>query len=276
MVALQYSVLAALALRVVSVFAQEDPSPLDEGAGSPGNSPELNADIIASFPDADIFGVKLVNGRPTKAVIEIANHEAEPIQFAFIGGSLNTLQPVPADVHPSSSIVRNLTTVRYDAIIPAGETQSLPYSFVLDMNPQELQLLLGAVVTSQAGNIFQVTVANQTVSIVEAPTSIFDPQIISSIFLYLVLGAAFAGTSYFVYKTYIEAFFPGQPKKTRAPKGKQAKLIEKEPLSGGEGTATGADSGFDASWIPQDHINRPTAKRVKSGAAQKKPLKTVQ
>lgn len=94
----------------------------------------------------------------------------------------------------------------------------------------------------------------------------------SSIFLYLVLGAAFAGTSYFVYKTYIEAFFP-QAKKTRAPKGKQAKLIEKEPLSGGEGTATGADSGFDESWIPKDHINRPTAKRVKSGAAQKK--KTV-
>lgn len=85
--------------------------------------------------------------------------------------------------------------------------------------------------------------------------------------MYVVLGAAFAGTSYFVYKTYIEAFFP-QAKKTRAPK--KAKVVEVEPLSGGEGTATGADKGYDASWIPTDHINRPTAKRVKSGASYKK------
>ncbi|KAI4601773.1 hypothetical protein KJ359_010637 [Pestalotiopsis sp. 9143b] len=262
MVAFKYSALAALALRVASVFAQD--SPLDADAGSPENSPELKADISASFPEADIFGVKLVNGRPTKAVIEIANHEDEPIQFAFIGGSLHTLQPLPEDAHPSVGIVRNLSTVRYDAIIPAGETQSLPYSFVLDMNPQDLRLNLGAVVSTQGGNIFQVGVTDQKVSIVEAPTSIFDPQII---FLYLVLGAAFAGTSYFVYKTYIEAFFP-QAKKPRAPK--KAKVVESEPLSsGGEGVATGAEK-YDESWIPQDHVNRPVAKRVKSGASQKK------
>ncbi|KAK9774224.1 hypothetical protein SCAR479_09088 [Seiridium cardinale] len=263
MVALQYSVLVALALRVASVFAQ-DHSPLDADAGSPGSTPDLHADITATFPDADIFGVKLVNGHPTKAVIEIANHEEDPIQFAFVGGSLYTLQPIPEDAHPSAGIVRNLSTVRYDAIIPAGETQSLPYSFVLDMNPQDLRLQLGAVVTTQGGDIYQVGISNQTVSIVEAPTSIFDPQII---FLYLVLGSAFAGASYFVYKTYIEAFFP-QAKKTRAPK--KAKIVEKEPLSGGEGAATGTDKGYDASWIPSDHINRPTAKRVKSGASYKK------
>jgi hypothetical protein len=85
---------------------------------------------------------------------------------------------------------------------------------------------------------------------------------VCSIFLYLVLGASFAGISFFVYKTYIEAFFP-QAKKAKAPK-KVAKVVE-EPLSGGEGTATGADKGYDESWIPLDHINRPSAKRVKSG-----------
>ncbi|KAI1853429.1 hypothetical protein JX265_012720 [Neoarthrinium moseri] len=260
MVAFQYSVLVALALRVASVFAQGE-SPLDDDAGSPP-AVDLKADISATFPEADIFGVKLVNGRPTKAVIDIENHEDEPIQFAFVGGSLYSLKPLPEDVHPSAGIVRNLSTVRYDAIIPAGEKQSLPYSFVLDMNPQDLRLQLGGVVTTSSGNIFQVQVADQTVAIVEAPTSIFDPQII---FLYLVLGAAFAGTSYFVYKTYIEAFFP-QTKKAKAPK--KTKVIEKEPLSGGEGAATGAD--YDESWIPQGHINRPVAKRVKSGASAKK------
>ncbi|KAH8664053.1 hypothetical protein BX600DRAFT_436621 [Xylariales sp. PMI_506] len=266
MVAFQYSVLVALALRVVSVFAQDE-LPFDDEAANIPSRPELKAEIVATFPDSDIFGVKLVNGRPTKAVVDVTNHEDEPIQVAFVGGSLFTLKPLPEDAPASAGIVRNLSTLRYDAIIPSGSKQSLPFSFVLDMQPEDLRLQLSAVVTSSEGNMFQVPVANQTVSVVEAPISIFDPQII---FLYLVLGGAFAGISYFVYKTYIEAFFP-QTKKPRP--AKKVKPVEQEPLSGGEGTATGADKGYDESWIPMDHINRPTAKRVKSGVSTKSKSK---
>lgn len=93
-----------------------------------------------------------------------------------------------------------------------------------------------------------------------------------SIFLYLFLTAAFAGVSYFVYKTYIEAFFP-QAKRSRSAKKAKVITVEKEPLSGGEGAATGADKGYDESWIPMDHINRPAAKRVKSGASTKSKTK---
>ena len=89
-----------------------------------------------------------------------------------------------------------------------------------------------------------------------------------SIFLYLVLSGAFAGVCYFVYNTYIAAFFP-QPKRTKAPK-KIAVVVDKEPVSGGEGSASGTDkASFDESWIHMDHINRPTASRVKSGASAK-------
>ncbi|KAI8960101.1 hypothetical protein F5Y11DRAFT_331040 [Daldinia sp. FL1419] len=276
MVAFRYSVLAALALRVASVFAAEvDPeSPLSDNAGSPP-SVELKAEVAATFPEADdIFGVKLVNGRPTKAVIDITNNEDEPILVAFVGGQLLNNKALTPEDSPMASVVRNLTTVRYEATIPAGEKQSLPYSFVLDMLPQDVRLQLVAVVTNSANQIFQVGVYDQTVSIVEAPTSIFDPQII---FLYLVLTTAFAGTCYFVYKTYIEALFPqtkrapsGKPsKKSRAP----APSVEKEPLSGGESSATGTDKGYDESWIPSDHINRPAARRVKSGASGKSKTK---
>ncbi|KAI0135773.1 hypothetical protein F4814DRAFT_402489 [Daldinia grandis] len=276
MVALRYSVLAALALRIVSVFAAEADaqSPLSDNAGSPPEV-ELKAEVVATFPEADdIFGVKLVNGRPTKAVIDITNNEDEPILVAFLGGQLLSPKALTPEDDPTASVVRNLTTVRYETTIPAGEKQSLPYSFVLDMLPQDVRLQIVAVVSNSANQIFQVSVYDQTVSIVEAPTSIFDPQII---FLYVVLTAAFAGTSYFVYKTYIEALFP-QPKRTPSTKTTKksrtpATVIEKEPLSGGEGSATGTDKGYDESWIPSDHLNRPSARRVKSGASSKSKAK---
>ncbi|OTA85471.1 hypothetical protein M434DRAFT_82673 [Hypoxylon sp. CO27-5] len=266
MVALRYSVLAALALRVVSVFAAED------DAGSPPEV-ELKADVVATFPEADdIFGVKLVNGRPTKAVIDITNNEDEPILVAFVGGQLLNPRDVGPKDDPSAAVVRNLTTVRYEATIPAGEKQSLPYSFVLDMQPREVRLQLVAVITNSQNQIFQVGVYDQTVNIVEAPTSIFDPQII---FLYLVLTATFAGTCYFVYKTWIEALFPQTKRSSGVKTGKKGRTpapAEKEPLSGGEGsgTGTGTDKGYDESWIPSDHLNRPTARRVKSGASKSK------
>ncbi|KAI1377252.1 hypothetical protein F4677DRAFT_415721 [Hypoxylon crocopeplum] len=265
MVALRYSVLAALALRVACVFAAEAASPLDDDAGSPPEV-ELNAEVVASFPDADdIFGVKLVNGRPTKAVIDVTNNEDEPILVAFMGGQL--LNPKNLGADPMAAVVRNLTTVRYEATIPAGEKQSLPYSFILDMQPQDLRLQLVAVVSNSANQIFQVGVYDQTVSIVEAPTSIFDPQII---FLYMFLTAAFAGTCYFVYKTYIEALFPQAKRSSKGPKKARVAPIEKEPLSGGEGSGTGTDKAYDESWIPSDHIIRPTARRVKSGTSKAK------
>ncbi|KAH7033245.1 uncharacterized protein B0I36DRAFT_361938 [Microdochium trichocladiopsis] len=258
MVAFKYSVLAALALRVASVFAQADTSPLDDNAASPPDV-ELKADIITTFPDTDIFGVKLVNGRPTKAVVDITNNEKAPITVAFMGGQLFHTKELSPESQPSDAIIRNLSTVRYDATIAPGEKQSLPFSFVLDMHPQETRLQIVGVVTNQENRIFQVEAYNGIVDIVDAPASIFDPQII---FLYLFLTAAFGGVSYFVYKTYIEAFFP-KAKKPRAAPVKKEKAIEREPLVGDAGTG----GGFDETWIPKDHLNRPVARRVKSSAS---------
>ncbi|KAI0408254.1 hypothetical protein F4802DRAFT_459171 [Xylaria palmicola] len=263
MVALRYSVLAALALRVVSVFAQEADAPPvaeDETIVNAGEA-QLNAEIVATFPEADIFGVKLVNGRPTKAVVDITNNEDQPIQVAFLGGQLLTPNELSPDTPAYAAVLRNLSTVQYQATIPAGEKQSLPYSFVLDMQPQDVRLNLIGVIMGASNQIFTVGVFDEVVSIVEAPTSFLDPQII---FLYLVLSAAFAGTCYFVYKTYVEAFFP-QVKKSRSSRPKPT--FEKEALSGGE--ASGNDKVYDESWIPADHLNRPTARRVKSSASGK-------
>ena len=103
----------------------------------------------------------------------------------------------------------------------------------------------------------------------------------NSIFLYLFLTAAFSGILYFVYKTWIEALFP----QAKRPSGKAARKSRKSAaaadadadaaLSGTEATspsaavATGAAS-YDESWIPEHHLARPGAKRVKSSASAKK------
>jgi hypothetical protein len=266
MLTLKWSTLALLALRAAGVFAQDDAEPASTAAPV---GADLKAVVVTTFPESDIFGVKLVNGRPTKALIEITNNEETPINVAFVGGALLTTQPIPDGAPATAAILRNLTAVSYDISIPAGQKHTMPFNFVLDMMPQDIVVQLLAVIANEQGQIFQVEAHRGEASIVEAPTNIFDPQII---FLYIFLTGIFGATGYFVYKTWIEALFP-QAKRPRTIKGKAKKAsyadVAAEPTSGSESVAvaTGTDKDYDESWIPTHHINRPVAKRVKSGAS---------
>lgn len=117
-----------------------------------------------------------MNGRPSKAVLEIANHEQSPIQLNFLGGSLAKPDEAASSTPAGDAIVRNLTAMRYDLAVEPGEKKAVPYSFVLDMQPQDVRIQLVAVVSNAKGDIFQVNAHESVASIVEAPTSIFDPQ----------------------------------------------------------------------------------------------------
>ncbi|TVY50331.1 Increased recombination centers protein 22 [Lachnellula cervina] len=279
----RYSTLALLALRAVGVFAAA--APVEEELESPPTTPNLAVSVSASFPASEVFGVKLINGHATQALLGFSNDEPEAVQIAVIGGALTTLQPLAPGTPASAAIIRNLTGTRYDVEIPAGEKLTLPYTFTADLNPQDLRLNLMAVVMSKAGEVYQVQAFNETVSVVEAATSIFDPQII---FLYLFLLAAFTGTLYFVYKTWIEALFPqtkrggkGGERAKRSSGGSKKAVDVKDQVSviGADGPAvtTGAlaQKAYDESWIPESHINRPSAKRVKSGASSKTKTRVV-
>ncbi|KAI9827354.1 MAG: hypothetical protein M1819_006997 [Sarea resinae] len=257
--------LALFSLRALSAFAagtaeQDD---LDDAA----SAPKLLVSASVSFPSSEIFGIKIINGHPTQAVVSFTNEEPAPVTIAFVGGSLWTTGFEPEE----SVVVRNLTTTRYGVEIPAGEKESLSYTFATDLHPQDLRLNLVSVVTDGQGTFYTLQVFNETVSVVEPETSIFDPQII---FLYLFLAAAFAGTSYFIYTTWISTLFPqkrrggkgGERAKTSSKGTKKVDPADQVSVIGGDGPAvTSGAKAYDESWIPAHHINRPEAKRVKSG-----------
>jgi hypothetical protein len=146
-----------------------------EDVNAPAKSASLNVEISASFPSSEIFGVKLVNGHPSQAVLSISNNEPAPVDFILIGGSLLTPIGVPGAPDPPQ-IMRNLTAQKYAVQIPAGEKETLTYSFATDMHPQDLTLMLAAVLKNKDGALFTNQFFNETVSVVEPPTSIFDPQ----------------------------------------------------------------------------------------------------
>ena len=126
--------------------------------------------MSVSFPQSEIFGVKLINGHATEARLSVNNNEPTPIGVSVVGGSL--IQ----EVGGQSQIVRNLTVQRYTIEIPAGAEETVPYTFSTELHPQDLRLQLVAVLKDSKGAFVTVPVYNETVSIVEAPTSFFDPQ----------------------------------------------------------------------------------------------------
>jgi hypothetical protein len=116
-----------------------------------------------------------VNNHATSAHISIANGEVEPISVRMIGGSLWPLDTTSAPTTGAVAI-RNLTTQNLNTKIPAGENQTFTYSFATELHPQDLKLLLAAIIHDSKGVGYQVEAFNGTVSVVEAPISIFDPQ----------------------------------------------------------------------------------------------------
>jgi hypothetical protein len=95
-----------------------------------------------------------------------------------------------------------------------------------------------------------------------------------------VLLGAFGGTVYFIYNTWITTLFPqqrrggkgGERAKKSSGGSKKVDPAEQVSVLGADGpavAATGSKS-YDASWIPAQHLQRPEAKRVRSGTPKTK------
>jgi len=219
--------------------------------------------VQASFPASEIFGIKLVNGQPTQALLSFNNEEPSPVTVAFIGGSLWTTDE-------ESRVVRNLTVTKYSVEISAGQKETIPYSFTTEMQPQDLRLKLVSIVSDKEGQYFTLDAFDGTVSVVEPETSIFDPQII---FLYFFILAFFIGIVYFFYTVWIAPYFPHKRSGKGADRSKKSAggLKKAEPSdAGSNGTASVASATtYNADWIPAHHINRPEPRKVKGSSRPK-------
>ena len=106
-----------------------------------------------------------------------------------------------------------------------------------------------------------------------------------SIFLYFVLLAAFLGTIYFIYSTWITTLFPqkrrggkgGERAKKSSGGSKTVDPTDQVSVIGADGPAmTSGAKAYDESWIPAHHINKPQAQRVKSGTKGKSKAKPTE
>ncbi|KAL4871053.1 hypothetical protein BDV12DRAFT_183954 [Aspergillus spectabilis] len=251
---------AFLSLALLSVHALIGGTLAADASEESYEAPTLAVTAQAAFPASEIFGVKVVNGHPTQALVTFTNSEESAVTVNFIGGTLSTLDE-------ESKLVRNLTATRYSVEVPAGETESLSYSFATDLHPQDLRLSLASVLSDSEGRFFTVYAYNGTVSVVEPETSIFDPQII---FLYFFLLASFGGISYFFYTVWVAPYFPQKRKAAKGAEGsKKSSGASKKVEAPVDSPAVSSATTYNADWIPAHHITRPEARKVKGTSRSK-------
>lgn len=137
----------------------------------------LQASIKTTFPDADIQGLRLVNGKPTRAILSVTNAEKKAIQVAFVAGALVDPSMTPGEDTPHwKAILANLTTTQYSAAVQPGETRELPYAFAVDLLPKDVRIEIMAVVTTAEGELYQVPAYNGVAALVDPATNLLDPQ----------------------------------------------------------------------------------------------------
>ena len=93
-----------------------------------------------------------------------------------------------------------------------------------------------------------------------------------------MLLAAFLGTIYFIYNTWVTTLFPqkrgkgkgGERAKKSSSGSKTVDPADQVSVVGADGPAvTFGAKAYDESWIPAHHINRPSATKVKGSVKAK-------
>ncbi|KAF8445277.1 hypothetical protein BGX38DRAFT_1064862, partial [Terfezia claveryi] len=234
--------LSAIVTPISAQLFQNDPD---------ATSRNMNITIGVTFPDgapaaaSQNAPVVIVNGIPKKVNVAVVNNEGETIGIQFLGGSLWDLE--------TNANVRNLTKQVLAIELPKGQKANLPYTILVDMHPKNLRLNLQMILRSSEQKLVTATAYNSTVSIVEQPMSLLDPQLL---FLYLVLFSSIAGAGYWAYNYWLDTINPKRKRGTRAASVKPVRIAS--PVGTATGVAGVEGQKIDQSWIPEHHIKRAT------------------
>jgi hypothetical protein len=149
--------------------------------------------------------------------------------------------------------------LRYNVPLVAGANFSAPYTLHSEFRPQEIGLTVWVNLAEQGTTdpSSHITAFNQTVSVVEPPTSWLDPSLL---FLWLIIGTTLLGGAYAAYST----FFADSTKKGRKGGIKRTKAVvvneKKEDYP--------KVKPYEEDWIPASHLkNRASKLKKQDGGA---------
>jgi len=182
-----------------------------------------------------------VNGERNNILITIENKSERNITLQSIAGSFH---------HPeTNALVKNTTAMTYKVPLVEGAKLQLPYSFYSEYKPGDLRLNVWVDHIADDEK-FRVIAYDSVVKIVEPAASLLDFKLWTT---YAIVLALLSGLGYYAYFTFVP-----QPKKRRTAPAVSAPV--------GTVTATGA-GGYQEEWIPEHHLKKPKARKMKSGIA---------
>ncbi|KAK6457253.1 increased recombination centers protein 22 [Scheffersomyces xylosifermentans] len=232
------SIIAALVAAVGTVSAFE---------AAEGEKPHSIAFIvdysIVEYPEiTETDVVELTNGNSITLNYQAVNNEETEVTIIGVSGTF--LDPT------TGKVLVNLTAGQVGPLtVQPGESESFNQKIPLNVLPANYKIVPQLFVAHE-DKVKHVAIRSQLATIVDAPVSIFNPQLL---FLELILLASAAGLGYFVYQTWGKQYFQGT-----APVA-SSKLRAVSPSS--EGSATGGKA-YDESWIPEGHLKQKKQKKA--------------
>jgi len=190
----------------------------------------------------------VVNGEKTGINIHLANTGSK--NYTLVSASSSFHDPLK-----DWALIRNSTALRYNVPLVSGANFSAPYSVNSEYRPGELGLTVWVNLAEQgSAEISRITALNQTVSIVEQPTSWLDASLL---LLWLILGSALAGGAYAVYQT----FFAPKTKKGKRVQKKKAVVVNEKTEDYPKVKP------YEEDWIPAHHLKSRASKTKRDGGA---------
>ncbi|KAI9024091.1 translocon-associated protein, alpha subunit [Hyaloraphidium curvatum] len=190
--------------------------------------PEEASDLefTSEFPNNPFSNV--VSGEPTLLAINVTNNGKMNYTILAMAGVL---------VSPNnfSQVLRNLSAYRYGRVVQPGNTESMPYYFRVDIDPEDLGMVVIAEYMDANNQSYRNYAFRGTINITEQEMHFYDLQ---AIFLYVILIAIAVGAGYLIR----EQFFPSG--KGRGKRG-AARTVRKT-----EGSAP-APKVLQDEWIPE-------------------------